>query len=331
MAGLFGAIWLALQGAASVKNSIEKQEALSKPSYTSPETGQPVYHDNHMRAYGRNGEKLEPKYTHMPNGELRIQMVGKRSGIVYEDDYARKMQRINTQDEEELKREKEYGYLAYRKYHELYKNWFTTEISTGKIIAALYAKESEGIYRKFYLKSKPISNYTQSEKGDFGVPITRWEYEKFEISSKTFSELPDVYESIGKEADPYYEIEDKFLFDKMKGNDRIGENCEIYIYDGSYIYRNHVNYRILADKGIVRDTKDYQFVVQTEKHGRCMIKPCYIKFLGKNVNYNRCVVTDNGIEKQGIVKKIENGQYFVEFSDGSTRYVDGRFGNIRLM
>ena len=44
-----------------------------------------------MRAYGRNGEKLDTRYTTMPNGELRIQMVGKRSGIVYEDSYARKM------------------------------------------------------------------------------------------------------------------------------------------------------------------------------------------------------------------------------------------------
>lgn len=91
MSGLFGALWMALQGAAGIHESIEKKEALSKPSYTASETGQAVYHDNNMRAYGRNGEKLDTRYTTMPNGELRIQMVGKRSGIVYEDSYARKM------------------------------------------------------------------------------------------------------------------------------------------------------------------------------------------------------------------------------------------------
>lgn len=93
MPGLFGAIWLALQGVASIKDSIERQEALSKPSYISSETGQPIYYDNHMRVHGRNGEKPEPRYLKAPDGSLRIQMVGKRSGVVYEDDWAKKMQR----------------------------------------------------------------------------------------------------------------------------------------------------------------------------------------------------------------------------------------------
>lgn len=77
MAGLFWTLWIALQGVAGIHNSIEKQESLSKPSYIVPETGQPVYRDNNMRGYGRNGEKLDTRYTTMPNGELRIQMVGK--------------------------------------------------------------------------------------------------------------------------------------------------------------------------------------------------------------------------------------------------------------
>lgn len=39
MSGLFGTLWMALQGAAGIHESIEKKEALSKPSYTASETG----------------------------------------------------------------------------------------------------------------------------------------------------------------------------------------------------------------------------------------------------------------------------------------------------
>ncbi len=320
MSGLFGALWLALQGAAGIHESIEKKEALSKPSYTASETGQPVYHDNNMRAYGRNGEKLDARYTTMPNGELRIQMVGKRSGIVYEDSYARKMQRINERDAEELKREKKYGHLAYLKYHEMYKNRYTTEISTGKIIAAIYGNDFSGTYRKFYLKgNEKLYSRTDAAEGDYGIPITKEEYQKYDISGGIHSKIPPTYDSIGKQADPYYGIEDKYLFERMNGEDKIGEKCEFY----SPYY----------DTGIVKDTDNYTFIIKSEKHKKNIaVRPCMIRtFLGKESSQQKCIVIDNGIEKQGIVKKIENGKYLVEFSDGSTRYVDGRFGNLKLL
>ena len=60
--------------------------------------------------------------------------------------------------------------------------------------------------------------------------------------------------------------------------------------------------------------------------------PSCIKFLGKAEGKTiKCIITDNGIEKYGIVKKIENGRYLVEFKDGSTRYVDGRSDNIKFL
>lgn len=320
MLGSFGALWLALQGAAGIHESIEKKEALSKPSYTASETGQPVYHDNNMRAYGRNGEKLDARYTTMPNGELRIQMVGKRSGIVYEDSYARKMQKINERDAEELKSAKKYGKLAYLKYHEMYKNRYTTEISTGKIIAVIYENDFSSTYRKFYLKgNEKIYSRTDAAEGDYGIPITKEEYQKYDILGGTHSKIPPTYDSIGKQADPYYGIEDKYLFERMNGEDKISEKCEFY----SPYY----------DTGIVKDTDNYTFIIKSEKYKKnIVVRPCMIRaFLGKESSQQKCVVIDNGIEKQGVVKKIENGKYLVEFSDGSTRYVDGRFGDLKLL
>lgn len=321
MAGLFGALWLALWGASEVKDSIEKSESLSKPSYIAPETGQPVYQDNHMRKYGKNGEKLEPRYLHNPDGSLRIQMVGKRTGIVYEDDYLKKIKRMESLDNEKLKRAKECGDLAYHKFDVRHTRSLTTEISTGKIIAALYDSPSKGIYRKFYLQNMPVCKYgsTDAEPGDFGIPITYWEYKKLNIMEGTHSGLPNTYDFIGKEADPYFGIEDKYLFDKAKGETRVGEKCEIY---------NNEHYA----KGIVQATKCYNFIVKLESGKTCTVKPSCIKFLGKAEEKTiKCIITDNGIEKNGIVKKIEDGKYLVEFKDGSTRYVDGRSGNIKFV
>lgn len=329
MSGLFGALWMALQGASGIHESIEKKEALSKPSYTASETGQPVYHDNNMRAYGRNGEKLDTRYTTMPNGELRIQMVGKRSGIVYEDSYARKMQKINERDAEELKSAKKYGELAYLKYHEMYKNRYTTEISTGKIIAAIYGNDFSGTYRKFYLKgNEKLYSRTDAAEGDYGIPITKEECQKYDILGGTHSKIPPTYNSIGKQADPYYGIEDKYLFERMNGEDRSGENCEFYL--GSVRGNNYYSF---LDKGIVQGNDNYSFIIKSEKYKKNIaVRPCMIKvFLGKESSQQKCVVIDNGIEKQGVVKKIENGKYLVEFSDGSTRYVDGRFGNLKFL
>lgn len=334
MAGLFGALWLALWGVSEVKDSIERSESLSKPSYTAPETGQPVYQDNHMRKYRKNGEKLEPRYLHNPDGSLRIQMVGKRTGIVYEDDYLKKIKRMESLDDDKLKRAKEFGDLAYLKFDARHERSLTTEISTGKIIAALYNSPSKGIFRKFYLKSMPVSKYssTESDLGDFGVPITYWEYKSLNIIGGTHTGLPKTYESIGKEADPYFGVEDKYLFDKVNGESRVGEKCEIYIYEGSHMYRGKFYNNERYAKGIVQNAKDYKFTVKLENGGICTVKPSCIRFLGKDEGKTiKCIITDNGIEKNGTVKKIEDGKYLVEFKDGSTRYIDGRSGNIKFV
>lgn len=334
MAGLFGALWLALWGVSEVKDSIEKSESLSKPSYIAPETGQPVYRDNHMRKYGKNGEKLEPRYLHNPDGSLRIQWVGKRTGIVYEDDYLQKIKRMESLDNDKLKRAKECGDLAYLKFDARHERSLTTEISTGKIIAALYDSPSKGIYRKFYLQNMPVSKYgsTDADPGDFGIPITYWEYKKLNIMQGTHSGLPKTYDSIGKEADPYFGVEDKYLFDKANGETRVGEKCEIYVYEGSHMYRGKFYKNEHYAKGVVQATEHYNFIVKLESGKTCTVKPSCIKFLGKAEEKTiKCVITDNGIEKYGTVTKIEDEKYLVEFKDGSTRYVDGRSGNIKFV
>lgn len=204
MPGLFGAIWLALQGVASIKDSIERQEALLKPSYISSETGQPIYYDNHMRVHGRNGEKLEPRYLKAPDGSLRIQMVGKRSGVVYEDDWAKKMQRWEEDDKRELESEKKYGKLAYNKHHIMFDRPVTTEIATGKVITCLYKgtdpDTKKPVYKKWYFRPECQGkyDYNRTADGDYGIDITEEEYEKLNIICKTCTGLPSDGQVLNK-------------------------------------------------------------------------------------------------------------------------------------
>ena len=196
MAGLFGAIWLVLQGVAGIHNAIENERCLSKPAYTAKETGRQIYYDNKMRAYGNNREKLEPRYTKAPDGSLRIQMVGNRSGIVYKDNWAKKMQRWEENDERELKNQEKYGKLAYNKYHMMFEKPVTTEITTGKVITCLYKgtdpDTKKPVYKKWYFhpECQGKYDYNRTAKGDYGIDITEEEYDKLNILCKTCTNLP---------------------------------------------------------------------------------------------------------------------------------------------
>lgn len=53
----------------------------------------------------------------------------------------------------------------------------------------------------------------------------------------THSGLPKTYDFIGKEVELYFGIEDKYLFDKANSENRVGEKCAIYIFEGRYMYR----------------------------------------------------------------------------------------------
>lgn len=331
MAGLFDILWLAILGTRDIKESKDKNEALSEPPYIAPETGQPVYRDHRFRLYGKNGEKLEPRYLHAPNGSLRIQQVGTQSGTVYEDDYLRKLKFKKSQEKDNLEKAKEKGELAYLKYYENYGRFLTTEISTDKIIVALEEISYKGIYRKFYHKSTQIGKYsvTYSEPDDFGVPITKYEYDKLNILGGTHSKHSVVSNLIGTAKDTYYDTEDKYLYEKVDGDNRIGEKCKIYTELGEYVCGCKNYSRVI--EGIVKNVENNKFVVRTNKGTTFIVKPCAMVFLGKDESKMRCIVNDKGVEQYGVVKKIENGKYLVELKDGSMRYVSGMGGHIKFI
>lgn len=71
------------------------------------------------------------------------QVVGLKTGKVYEDQLAEKYAFHKAEEDESLKHAKKVGYLSYEKYYPQYNKSYTTEISTGKIISCLWEYQTE--------------------------------------------------------------------------------------------------------------------------------------------------------------------------------------------
>ncbi len=183
MAGLELLLGALLFGGSAISAGIENAKMMSKP-YRYLDDGTPVYLDRLCNEH-INGEKVVSKYNYQLKRE---QQVGERSGKVYFDAEELNLQRERKQDEEELKRSKRFGYLAYYKYHPEYEKRLATEISTGKIIAVLM--KDAGEYRKFYYNDR-CPSFSQSAPGDFGVIISKDEFYHLSIIDRTYGNIPD--------------------------------------------------------------------------------------------------------------------------------------------
>ncbi|MDE6024932.1 MAG: hypothetical protein K2G45_05700 [Lachnospiraceae bacterium] len=186
MAG-FGTLLLgALLGISKIKDAIDNADAMSTP-INHLDDGTPVYMNNKLDTY-INGEKIVTKYAYDINGDLYLQRVGEISGRVYNDPVQNQLKIEKERDRKNLEFSKKLGLLAYEKYNPKYKRQLTTEISTGKVIAVLYKLGDE--YRKFYLNEK-CSSYNKSAPGDFGILISKEEYNKLNIVC-SHGNLPDA-------------------------------------------------------------------------------------------------------------------------------------------
>lgn len=205
MAGLGILIYGALRAICGVGQAVENKQ-MKDFSYRYTDKGEPTWIDRDCNRY-INGEKVIATYDYK---NQKLVYAGKNSGKVYFDPEQATNQRMIERDKKELKMEQNFGNLAYNKWNPIYKRNLTTEISTGKIIAALYENEYKNIYRKFYLKSMPVSEYgkTKADPGDFGVPISKNEYKKLNIIGSTCSCVPDfkILNLIGTDEDPYKDV-----------------------------------------------------------------------------------------------------------------------------
>lgn len=116
--------------------------------------------------------------------------MGRISGKIYHNSRDDEIERESKWDLRNLEISKEYGNLAYMKYDPTYKQSLTTEISTSRVIAALW-EDYDGNYRKFYLKGHPYRP-DESDPDDLGIIITKEEYEKLNIIGGTHSKVPTL-------------------------------------------------------------------------------------------------------------------------------------------
>lgn len=210
----FGLFLSALLGGTKVVGRAIENKKMKDYSYKINEKGQATWLDFDGNQYV-NGEKLVGKLERKQDGQLYRLEVGQRSGKVYMDPYENKTLRIEKENLERKNRSKEYGHLVYEKYYMEYQCALSTEIETDKIITCIYGSDTKKIYRKWYLGRDKPSKYLMHPKedsDDFGVPITKEEYEKFKLGiNHTFYTYPlnGIDSKLGTEEDPYYDVEAK--------------------------------------------------------------------------------------------------------------------------
>lgn len=212
MSGL-GLFLSALLGGTRVVGRAIKNKQMKDYSYKINENGEETWLDFDCNQYV-NGEKLVGKLERKPDGQLYRLEVGKFSGKVYVDPYENTMSRMDKENIERKKSSEKYGLLTYEKYHREYHCSISTEISTDKIITCIYGRNDKKIYRKWYLgQQKPdkYNNRPLPDEDDFGVPITKEEYEKLERGMHTYAHIPPLllYKKLGTEEDPYYDVKAK--------------------------------------------------------------------------------------------------------------------------
>lgn len=221
---IFGTILLG----SAIRCGIDNAQAKSAPFMTYKD-GTQVFHDRKGRPFV-NGERCCEKYEPDEYGNYHTLLVGIVSGKIYHNSRDDEIERESKWDLRNLEISKEYGNLAYMKYDPTYKQSLTTEISTGRVIAALF-EDYDGNYRKFYLKGHPYRP-NESAPDDLGIIITKEEYEKLNIIGGSHSKVPNlkVLLKFNKEAEEKAE-------EKRQKEEQ--ERIEEYRRFGSLSYRKY--------------------------------------------------------------------------------------------
>ena len=204
MAGLFALIYGLVYGGAAIGRAVDNHQ-MKKYSFKYTENGEPMWIDRKCNTY-INGERVIPKFV---RSRQDLIYVGQRSGKVYFDPQEAKIKRMEKISNENMEHAKEKGKLAYDKWYPQCERMLSTEISTGKPLAYVKAYEARNLYRKFYLKKIPNSIHSMivTEPGDFGVPISKEEYEKLKYIGDHYGclDTATIY-AFGTDKDPYKDV-----------------------------------------------------------------------------------------------------------------------------
>ena len=181
-----------------------------------------------------NGERVKRVETTDRNGVKLYSTVGVNSSKVYDTSYGRGTQQLLTMSEQEKQDAIERGKLAYSQYNPYFEHFVTTEIATGRTITCLFenvSKNGKDEYRKWYYNPECQGkyDYNTTVKGDYGIIITKEEYEKLNIlCGASHCHIPsdhNVWEDLTSH--DRYKAKEKREFDERMRN--YAQECRIKI------------------------------------------------------------------------------------------------------
>ena len=187
---------LGLKGAASIGRAVEDTQ--SKKNSACIDAHGNICSVGRTGKYYINGEETYRWTEYDKYGNQHNMNIGVNSGKVYTDSFDDEVKMRTQSDEIEKQHMLKLGYLAYNKYDFRFRQPVTTEIATGKVIAALCIEHTEdhhaGGYYKFYYKERtPHSScdFDKSAIGDYGIKISKEEYDKLNIPDSTCHCIPN--------------------------------------------------------------------------------------------------------------------------------------------
>lgn len=190
---MFLAGFLAALGISGAKCAIEDGQ-MKRESRTIDKDGNVHYMDRLCNDY-INGEKVQRVETIDRNGVKLYSTVGVSSHKIYDTNYGRGTQQLLEYSERDKQDAIERGKLAYRQYNPYFEKSVTTEIVTGRTITCLFkniSKSGEDEYRKWYYNPEHQGKYDYNTtlNGDYGIIITKEEYEKLNIICGSHCHIP---------------------------------------------------------------------------------------------------------------------------------------------
>ena len=215
---------LCVIGGAAIKVCSENAYWSTHP--VDQQNGNPVTLDRHCQ---RNicGEPTTIKIECDEFGNCHTREIGRKTGRIYFDDFDKKITQWTRKNEAAKQQAIEEGKTVYEVYDWRLDTNVCVEMSTGKKICALYGDDDKGLYRKWYLPERIYNihpeffqqgwdtdarrflncNLGKEEENDWGIPITKEEYETLRRQGDIRSlQNPSTKKfcGIGKPGDPFY-------------------------------------------------------------------------------------------------------------------------------
>lgn len=190
---MFLGVFLAALGISGAKCAIENSQ-MKRNTRTVDKDGNVHYMDRLCNDY-INGERVQRVETTDANGVTLYSTVGVSSHKIYDTSYGRGTQQLFEMSERDKRDNIKRGKLAYMQYNPYFGRQVTTEIATGRTITCLFeniSKDGKNEYRKWYYNSirQGKYDYNTTLDGDYGIIITKEEYEKLNIFGASHCHRP---------------------------------------------------------------------------------------------------------------------------------------------